>query len=95
MHTGIGLWPFGLDHKDTRKAQRWRQVYFEPSITEPATATGYSLGYSAGNGGSVMNLGSIFVEACDADISQYLQFQAEVMLDCETSCWGCFLKFFG
>lgn len=42
----------------TQQAQRWRQVYFEPSLTEPATATGYSLGYSAGNGGSVMNPGS-------------------------------------
>lgn len=26
------------------------------------------------------------MEVCDADISQHLQFQAEVMLDCETSC---------
>ncbi|CAK9086034.1 unnamed protein product [Durusdinium trenchii] len=33
-------------------ASGW-EVYFEPSITEPATAVGVSLGYSAGNTGSV------------------------------------------
>jgi len=41
-------------------ANGW-EVYFEPSITEPATATGYSLGYSAGNGGSVMGQ---FTDSC-------------------------------
>lgn len=30
------------------------EVYFEPSITEPATAVGFPLGYSTGNGNTVM-----------------------------------------